>query len=389
MSNRGSKNRRLMQGNEAVVEGALAAGCRFFAGYPITPASEIGEIFSIRLPQVGGTFIQMEDEIASMGAVIGASLAGVKSMTATSGPGFSLLQENLGFACIAEVPCVVVNVMRGGPSTGLPTHPSQGDVMQARWGTHGDHPIIVLAASTVEDCFHLTIRAFNLSEKYRVPVIVLSDELVAHTRETVTLPPEEQIEIFDRIKPSMPPEWYIPYQDNSRGVPPMAAFGEGYRYHVTGLIHDVRGFPTERTDEIKPFISRLFRKITQGFAEIQMTNTFMMEDAEVAVIAYGSVARSAQRAVIAAREQGIKAGMMKLMTLFPFPRKAVEPVLSQCRAVLVPEMNMGQISREVKRVSQNTTQVVKYNRIDGQVITPDELCRQLMVMGKSSGFLST
>jgi len=363
------------------VEGALAAGCRLFAGYPITPASEISEILSMRLPQVGGTFIQMEDEIASMGAVIGASLAGVKSMTATSGPGFSLLQENLGFACIAEVPCVVVNVMRGGPSTGLPTHPSQGDVMQARWGTHGDHPIIVLAVSTVEDCFHLTVRAFNLSEKYRVPVIVLSDELVAHTRETVTLPSREEIEIFDRIRPSMPPEWYIPYQDNSRGVPPMAAFGEGYRYHVTGLIHDVRGFPTERPDEIQPFVSRLFRKITQGFPEIQMTGTFMMEDAEVAVIAYGSVARSAQRAVIEAREQGIKAGMMKLITLFPFPRKAVEPVLRQCRAVLVPEMNMGQISREVKRVNQNTTRVVKYNRIDGQVITPGELCRELTALG--------
>ena len=228
----GKSNERLfLQGNEAIVEGALAAGCRFFAGYPITPASEIGEILSLRLPQVGGTFIQMEDEIASMGAIIGASLAGSKSMTATSGPGFSLMQENLGFACITEVPCVIVNVMRGGPSTGLPTSPSQGDVMQARWGTHGDHPIIVMAVSTVLDCFEITISAFNLSEKYRVPVIILSDEMVAHTRETVVLQ-YDTIEVIDRTSPRRPPEWYIPYEDNSRGVPPMAAFGEGYRCHV-------------------------------------------------------------------------------------------------------------------------------------------------------------
>jgi 2-oxoglutarate ferredoxin oxidoreductase subunit alpha len=253
----------LLQGNEAMVEGALAAGCRFFAGYPITPATEISEVMSWRLPAMGGTFIQMEDEIASMGAVIGASLAGVKAMTATSGPGFSLLQENLGFACIAEVPCVIVNVMRGGPSTGLPTHVAQGDVQQARWGTHGDHPIIVLAPATTRDCFEVTVAAFNLSEKYRTPVIILSDEIVAHTREKFLLPPADAVEVADRVKPTMPPEWYIPYEDTPRGVPPMAPFGEGYRYHVTGLVHDVRGFPTERPDEIEPFLNRLFRKINQ------------------------------------------------------------------------------------------------------------------------------
>jgi 2-oxoglutarate ferredoxin oxidoreductase subunit alpha len=369
-----------MQGNEAIVEGALAAGCGFFAGYPITPASEIGEILSVRLPQTGGTFIQMEDEIASMGAIIGASLAGVKSMTATSGPGFSLLQENLGFACIAEVPCVVVNVMRGGPSTGLPTNPSQGDVMQARWGTHGDHPIIVLAVSTTLECFEITVRAFNLSEKYRIPVIILSDEVVAHTRETLTLPSLDDIEVVDRVSPKMPPDWYIPYEDNSLGVPPMATLGKGYRYHVTGLVHDVRGFPTRRSDEIQAFISRLFRKITQGFPEIQMTQSFMLDDAEVAVIAYGSVARSARRAVIEARRRGVKAGLLQLITLSPFCRRTAEPVLNQCRAVLVPEMNMGQISREVKRVNQGGCHVVKYNRIDGQLITPDEIQEQLMRM---------
>ena len=381
MTARTGRNKlRLLQGNEAIVEGALAAGCRFFAGYPITPASEISEQLSMRLPQMDGTFIQMEDEIASIGAVIGASLAGVKSMTATSGPGFSLMQENIGFACITEVPCVIVNVMRGGPSTGLPTNPSQGDVIQARWGTHGDHPIIVLAVSTVHDSFEITVQAFNLSEKYRVPVIILSDEVVAHTRETVALPSTDEIEIIDRITPKMPPGWFIPYEDNSMGVPPMAAFGEGYHHHVTGLIHDVRGYPTSEPSEIKAFTERLFRKITQGFYEIQKVASFMMDDAEVAVIAYGSVARSARRAVIEARKRNVNAGLLQLITLFPFPRHSVEEVLRQCRTVLVPEMNMGQISREVKRVNQNTSIVEKYNRIDGQLITPEEIYCRLVKM---------
>ena len=294
----------------------------------------------------------MEDEIASLGAAIGASLAGVKSMTATSGPGFSLMQENIGFACMAEVPCVIVNVMRGGASTGLPTSPAQGDVMQARWGTHGDHPIIVLAVSTVADCFEITVRAFNLCEKYRIPVILLSDEVVAHTRESVTLPSPEEVDVVCRKTPRVPPEWYIPYEDNSRGVPDMASFGEGYRYHVTGLVHDSHGFPTQRPDEVKAFISRLFRKITQGIHEIQIIKTFLMDDAEVAVIAYGSVARTAHRAIVEARNEGILAGLMQLITLFPFPQHPVEKVLRQCHRVLVPEMNMGQIHREVKRVNQ-------------------------------------
>ena len=277
----------LLQGNEAMVEGALAAGCRFFAGYPITPATEISEAMSYRLPALGGTFIQMEDEIASMGAVIGASMAGVKAMTATSGPGFSLMQENLGFACMAEVPCVIVNVMRGGPSTGLPTRVSQEDVMQARWGTHGDHPIIVLAAATTLDCFHLTVRAFNLAERYRTPVILLLDEVVAHTREKVTLPPPEAVTVVNRQRPDMPPEWYLPYADTPSGVPPMAAFGEGYRYHVTGLVHDVRGFPTERPDEIELLRRRLFRKITQHFHDILTVREEQADDAELLVVAYG------------------------------------------------------------------------------------------------------
>ncbi|MGZ3557496.1 MAG: 2-oxoacid:acceptor oxidoreductase subunit alpha [Thermodesulfobacteriota bacterium] len=367
----------LLQGNEAVVEGALRAGCRFFAGYPITPATEISEILSVKLPQVDGTFIQMEDEIASLGAVIGASLAGVKSMTATSGPGFSLMQENLGFAIIAEVPCVIVNVMRGGPSTGLPTFPSQSDVMQARWGTHGDHPIIVLSASTVRECYEMTIQSFNFSEKFRSPVILLIDEVVAHMREKMALSDEEEIEIFNRVKPTVPPEWYIPFEDTPSGIPAMANFGEGYRYHVTGLTHDIRGFPTSRPDEIGPFIARLHRKISQHFSEIQMAEFFQTEDADTTIVAYGSVARSAKRAVIEAREQGLKVGLLKLVRLWPFERSAVEKVLQNSKTLLVPEMNMGQISREVKRVNRGVTKVFTLNKVDGTIITPEEILNRI------------
>jgi 2-oxoglutarate ferredoxin oxidoreductase subunit alpha len=370
-------NEKLLQGNEAIVEGALRAGCRFFAGYPITPATEIAEVMSQRLPAVDGTFIQMEDEIASMGAVIGASLAGVKSMTATSGPGFSLMQENIGFACIAEVPCVVVNVMRGGPSTGLPTSPAQGDVMQARWGTHGDHPIIALCPSTIRECYELTIKAFNFSEKYRNPVILLLDEVVAHMREKISLNDDDKIDVFNRVKPTVPPEWYIPYEDTPVGIPPMANFGEGYRYHVTGLTHDVRGFPTSRPEEIDPFIRRLFRKISQNFVDLQIGEFFMTDDADVSVIAYGCVARSAKRAVIDARERGIKAGLLKLNTIWPFMRIQVERVLQTSSCVIVPEMNMGQISREVKRVNKGGAKVFSINKVDGTIITPQEIFNRI------------
>lgn len=368
----------LLQGNEAVAEGAVAAGCRFFAGYPITPATEISEVLSVRLPQLDGTFIQMEDEIASMGAIIGASLTGVKSMTATSGPGFSLMQENIGFACMAEVPCVVVDVMRGGPSTGLPTSPAQGDVMQSRWGTHGDHSIIVLAPSTVGECFDVTVMAFNLSEKYRTPVIMLMDEVVGHMREKITVPPHEEISVYERIQPTVPPEWYIPYENTTSGVPPMAVFGSGYRYHVTGLTHDVRGFPTTRPDEVDPFIRRLSRKIMLHLGEIQVGHTYQTEDARVVVIAYGSVARSAKRAVREAREKGIQAGLLQLITIWPFMRQAVVKLAAEAETLIVPEMNLGQISREVKRVSAGRAEVVTINRVDGNLITPDEILEKIM-----------
>ncbi|MDD2389236.1 MAG: 2-oxoacid:acceptor oxidoreductase subunit alpha [Desulfobacterales bacterium] len=367
----------LIHGNQAIVEGAIASGCRFFAGYPITPATEIAEIMAARLPGLDGTFIQMEDEIASIGAVVGASLAGVKAMTATSGPGFSLMQEIIGFSCMAEVPCVIVDVMRGGPSTGLPTFASQGDVMQARWGTHGDHPIIVLAVSSVQDCFDVTVTAFNFSEKYRTPVIILSDEVVAHTREIFCLPDAGAVSTVKRIKPTVPPEWYIPYENTPRGVPPMASFGDGYRYHVTGLVHDVRGYPTLQKDEITALHERLHRKIYQHFKEIQIVKEFNTEDADICLIAYGSVARSCLQAVKSARGKGIKVGLLQLVTLFPFPRNDVEKILRQSKAVIVPEMNLGQISREVKRVNTNLSKVVKLNRYDGSLITPDEILKKI------------
>ncbi|MFH1090145.1 MAG: 2-oxoacid:acceptor oxidoreductase subunit alpha [Pseudomonadota bacterium] len=364
---------RLIQGNEACAEGALMAGVRFYAGYPITPSTEIAEVLAYRLPAHDGVFIQMEDEIASLGAVIGASLAGLKAMTATSGPGFSLMQEHIGFACMAEAPCVVVNVMRLGPSTGLPTAPSQGDVQQARWGAHGDHPIIVLCPWSVKECLTLTVRAFNLSEKYRLPVILLMDEVVGHMRENIVLPEPEELEIFNRLTPTMPPEWFIPYEDTATGVPPMSVFGDGYRHHITGLYHDVRGFPTLREDEVEQLFTRLFRKISENFHDIQTVDTFMLEDADMAVIAYGSVARSAKRAVLEAREKGYKAGMLRLITIWPFCRQAVESLLPRCRTLVVPEMNLGQISREVKRVNQGRAEVRTVNRVLGRLIRPEEI----------------
>ena len=363
----------LLMGNEACVEGAIAAGVRFFAAYPITPANEIGEIFSERLPEIGGKFIQMEDEIASMGAVVGASIGGLKSMTATSGPGFSLMQENLGFAAITEIPSVVVNVMRGGPSTGLPTRPSQGDVMQTRWGTHGDHPIIVLCPHSIKETFDLTVTAVNFSEKYRVPVILLMDEVIGHMREKMTLPDPASVKIINRVKPNVPPDWYKPFEDNKTGVPPMANFGEGYRYHITGLTHDEMGFPTSKTGEIKAGIERLFRKITLGLKEIQLVETMMVDDAEVVIIAYGCVARSAKKAVTDLRARGVKVGLLRLITIWPFPRRALEPIAQKVPKLIVPEMNMGQIYREVLRVNAGRAKVVKVNRIDGEMLTPDEI----------------
>ncbi|MHC1789721.1 2-oxoacid:acceptor oxidoreductase subunit alpha [Solidesulfovibrio sp.] len=374
------KKRReaFLLGNEAVVEGALAAGCTFYAGYPITPSTEIMECMAKRLPHVpDGVFIQMEDEIASMGAVIGASLAGRKGMTATSGPGFSLMQEQIGYAAMTETPLVLVNVMRGGASTGLPTSPGQGDVQQARWGTHGDHPIIVLSATDVPECVEMAVAAFNFAEKYRTPVILLLDEITAHTREKIDLPEPGDFEIFSRLTPTMPPEWYKPFEETMRGVPPMPAIGSGYRFHVTGLAHDAQGFPTSRPEEVRALTERQFRKIDRFFEDIQLVEHVGTVDAEVVVIAYGCVARSARLAVKQAREAGVRAGLLVLKTLYPFPRRHVEPLLRSCRLAVVPELNMGQLSREVKRVNEGHTTVRTINRIDGQIITPSQILKEI------------
>ncbi len=370
----------LLQGNEACVRGALAAGCRFYAGYPITPATEIMELMARTLPGAGGVFIQMEDEIASLGVVIGASLAGAKAMTATSGPGFSLMQENIGYACMAEVPCVIVDVMRAGPSTGLPTQPSQGDVMQARWGTHGDHPIIALSPSSVRELYELTIQAFNLAERYRMPVIILVDEVIAHLRESVVLPGEGEIPIENRPRPTVPPEWFLPYGDPGTGVPPMPAFGQGYRYHVTGLHHDVRGYPTTRKDEVEPLMRRLFSKVSRDFDRLQWFDAYYTDDARIMVVAYGCVARAALQAVREARESGLRVGLIKLKVLWPFMRRTVTRLLQGSQKVLVPEMNIGQVSREVKRVNQGRCEVVTLNKVDGTPITPAELLGMLKEM---------
>ncbi|MDZ7373247.1 MAG: 2-oxoacid:acceptor oxidoreductase subunit alpha [candidate division KSB1 bacterium] len=368
-----AKEIRLWEGNHLVAEAAILAGCRFFAGYPITPSSEIAEYMAVRLPQVGGVFIQMEDEIASMGAVIGASLAGVKSMTATSGPGFSLKQENLGYACMAEIPVVVVDVMRGGPSTGLPTHPSQMDVMQARWGTHGDHWIIALAPAFIDEIFWATVRSFNLSEKFRVPVILLLDEILGHMHEGFRIPDPSEIEIVDRARPTVPPERYYPYDDTQGDVPPLAPFFSGYRFNVTGLNHDKAGFPTTNPEIIQRDMERQRRKIMGHLDEILWWAEHRLEDAEIAVVAYGSMGRSAHAAVDRARAMGIRAGLFRPISLWPFPEAEVARLAERVKAILVPEMNMGQLVFEVERVVAGRCPVIPINKVGGIPIDPPEI----------------
>lgn len=355
---------RLMQGNEACVEGALRAGLRFFAGYPITPSSEIAEMLAERLPRVGGRFIQMEDEIASMAAVIGASLAGMRAMTATSGPGFSLKQENLGYAAITETPCVVVNVQRVGPSTGMPTSPAQGDVMQARWGTHGDHPVVVFCPSSVLETYQLTIRAFEVADRLRVPVVLLSDEVVGHMRERVVLPDDVNGQ-------------GAPARGGLPDVAPMVHFGEGQRVMVTGLYHDDSGFWTERPEVADRLIRRLCAKVESRRRELSLVERSFLDDARLVLVAYGSVARSALRAVRLARSRGIRAGLLRLATLWPFPREEVEAVASQASVLIVPEMNLGQLLGEVERAACGRCKVMGYSRVDSQLIRPEELLEVL------------
>ena len=372
-----SRKERLVLGNRACAEGAIAAGCRFFGGYPITPSTEIAECLARDLPKVGGKFIQMEDEIAGLAAVIGASVAGVKSMTATSGPGFSLMQEHIGYAYMAEVPCVIVDVQRGGPSTGLPTKVSQSDTMQARWGTHGDYQATAVAPSSVEECFHFTIRAFNLSEKYRTPVIVLMDEVVGHMREIVRLPEPGEIRIVNRMKPTVHPGWYQHFEVNPHFVSPMASFGEGYRYNITGLTHNPDGFPTARPPVIKEKLKKLRNKITHNINDIVQMREEYMEDAHIAVFAYGIVARAARQAVRMAREKRIKAGLIQPLTVWPFPDVHMEHVLEQLDLIIVAELNQGQLINEVMRVNRSNTRVRGLIRYDSELITPEQIFRRI------------
>ncbi len=375
----------LMQGNEAVARGAIDAGVNFFAGYPITPSTEIAEICSVELPKRGGKFIQMEDEIASISAIIGASLAGAKTMTATSGPGFSLMQEGIGFAKMTETPCVVVNVMRGGPSTGLPTKPSQADIMQTRWGNHGDAPAIVLYPDSVLESYELAIRAVNLSEKYRTCVVLLLDEVLGHMREAVTLPDLAKVKIINRIKPTIPPEWYKHYEDNPKYIHPLASYGEGYRFHVTGLAHDAYGFPTNRADETAVMMERLDKKIKHHLNDLVQIESFYMDDARTAIFAAGISARAAKTAVLMARKSGKKVGLLRPLTIWPFPDDAIRKYMKNVRNIFVPELNQGQLLNEVKRAmggvwnyeSRRSRKIIPIQKNDGQLITPADIINKM------------
>jgi len=365
---------RLMQGNEACAEGALAAGVRFFAGYPITPSTEIAETMAKLLPQHGGKFVQMEDEIASIGAILGASLAGEKVLDATSGPGFSLKQELIGYAACAEIPAVIVNVQRVGPSTGQPTSPSQGDVMQARWGTHGDHSIIALSPWTVRETFDATIMAVNYAERFRTPVILLMDEIVGHLREKVVLPEADEIEIYPRRKPTCTREQgYKPFTPDKDLVPNVADFGTGYHIHVTGLIHDETGFPSGSPKVTEEAIRRMHEKIAIAQDEITHYDEFFMEDAEYAVVAFGGTARTAYEAVEAARGQGCKVGMIRLMTIWPFADKVIKALAAKVKGILVPELNYGQLVGEVERAAAGQCQVELLAKYNTEIFTPKEI----------------
>lgn len=373
-----SKKVVLMQGNEACVHGALYAGMEFFAGYPITPSTEIAEVSSELLPRIGGRFIQMEDEIAGIAACIGGAIAGKKSMTATSGPGFSLKQENIGYACIAEIPCVIVNVQRSGPSTGLPTSPAQGDYMQARWGTHGDHPVIALSPTTVRETFELTVKAFNFAEKFRTPVILLMDEVVGHLRENMEVPEPGELEVVDRKRPDCPPEEYRAYAMTEDLVPPMADFGKGYRYNITGLFHDETGFPTNNTEVAGKQLDRIMKKVENNFDEINIYEEYMLEDAQYAFITFGGMARSVKEAIRTLRKEGIRVGAFIPKTVWPFPEKQINKLVSDMDGVFVAEMNLGQMILEVQRASQERNKIHAINKANGEVITPEEIIKSFM-----------
>ncbi|MFV0438548.1 MAG: 2-oxoacid:acceptor oxidoreductase subunit alpha [Desulfopila sp.] len=375
------KTLKFLQGNEACVEGALYAGVDFFAGYPITPSTEIAELLAARLPLRGGKFIQMEDEIASMCAIIGASLTGHKVMTATSGPGFSLKQEAIGYACMAEIPCVIVNVQRGGPSTGNPTHVSQGDINQARWGTHGDHAIIAMTASNHQDVFQMTVEAFNMAETYRTPVILLFDEAVGHMRERLVIPEAGELETVDRLRTSVPKGVdYRPYLPREDGRLPMSDFGAEHRYNVTGLYHDMWGFPSANPRVVNELLRHLVDKIENNANAITRYKEHFVDDADYLLISYGSSARSALHLTKDRRSKGEKLGVLELQTLWPFPAEIVRERCAKAKAVLVVEMNMGQVLAQVRAVVDRPEKIFLANRVDGKLITPPDIKKILRVI---------
>ena len=372
-----SKKVAFLQGNEAAAQGALYAGCKLFAVYPITPSTEVAEVMSVELPKVGGKFIQMEDEIGAMAALLGGALAGFKALTSTSGPGLSLKQELIGYGCIAEIPCVVYNVMRGGPSTGMPTGPSQSDIMSARWGTHGDHAAIALMPASVQETYDMMVRAFNLAEKYRMPVFVLPDEIVAHMRERIEFREPGELEVIDRAKPSVEPAQYKPYDTSFGDVPPLAAFGSGYKFHVTGLNKLPDGFPTTKAEYVQAEEERQMRKVYGNIDDIVDFEEYLLDDADVCVVAFGSTSRSARYAVNELREQGKKVGMFRIKTMWPFPDKQIKALSEKVKAFIVPEMNLGMCSIEVERCAQGKAAVIGINRVDGEPINPEQIVEKI------------
>lgn len=364
-----------LDGDFAIAEGALAAGCRFFAGYPITPSTETAERFAERIPYVGGVFIQMEDEIASITALIGASWAGVKSMTVTSGPGFSLMMENIGLACMMEVPLVIANVQRGGPSTGLPTLTGQGDMMQVRWGSHGDYEIIALSPDSPQECFDLTVKAFNLSEMFRVPVFIMTDECVGHMHEKVVIPPADKIEVIERKWYEGPKDKYLPYKPDKDLVPFMVKAGDGYRFHTTGLTHDERGYPVINAECQDWCVRHLVNKIRLNADKIIEYREEETDNAEVVVISYGITSRVAVKAIKDARRAGIKVGSLRLITVWPFPEKRIEELAGRIKAFVVPEINLGQIKLEVERASRGKVPAYPVSHCGGWVHDPDDILK--------------
>jgi 2-oxoglutarate ferredoxin oxidoreductase subunit alpha len=366
-----------MTGDVACAEGALAAGCRFFGGYPITPATEIAEHLASRLPDVGGTFIQMEDEIAAMASVVGASCAGVKSMTATSGPGFSLMMENIGLAVCTETPCVLVNVQRAGPSTGLPTQGAQGDMMQSRWGSHGHYEIIVLAPSSPQEIFYQTITAFNLSETYRIPVLIMTDEIIGHLSERVIIPEPEVIKTVSRPRPKGRKDRFKPFKPGPNGVAPMAIAGEGYNIHVTGLTHDEKGYPVMTVEAQDEMMARLVKKVSGNLRDIIMTEGYRLGDAEVVLVSYGVSARTSFAAVDEAREQGIKAGLLRLITVWPFPEHQIRKLAGRVKGLVTVEINLGQIHLEIERCAGGKVPTFLVGHPGGAIIPPENVIETL------------